>query len=68
MCAEAHVDSDTHLCFVSVVWTCCCAKYRYIPAEVLKGDVTDLQKSDMFMLGITLYELATNKELPTGER
>ncbi|DBB07912.1 TPA: hypothetical protein ACH3X3_009300 [Trebouxia sp. C0006] len=39
---------------------------RYIPAEVLKGDVSDLQKADIFMLGITLYELATNLELPTG--
>ena len=40
---------------------------RYIPAEVLKGDVSDLQKADIFMLGITLYELATNLELPTGK-
>ncbi len=45
----------------------CNATCRYIPAEVLKGDVSDLQKADIFMLGITLYELATNLELPTGK-
>ena len=45
----------------------CHVTCRYIPAEVLKGDVSDLQKADIFMLGITLYELATNLELPTGK-
>jgi len=45
----------------------CNATCRYIPAEILKGDVSDLQKADIFMLGITLYELATNLELPTGK-
>lgn len=45
----------------------CNVTCRYIPAEVLKGDVSDLQKADIFMLGITLYELATNLELPTGK-
>ena len=39
---------------------------RYIPSEVLNGKVTDLQKADMFMLGITLYELTTCMDLPTG--
>lgn len=41
--------------------------HRYIPSEVLKGQTTDLQKADMFMLGITLYELTTCMDLPTGE-
>ena len=45
----------------------CSVTCRYIPAEVLKGDMSDLQKADVFMLGITLYELATNLELPTGK-
>ena len=40
---------------------------RYIPAEVLNGDLSELPKADMFMLGITLYELAMCMELPTGE-
>lgn len=39
---------------------------RYIPSEVLNGQTTDLQKADMFMLGITLYELTTCMDLPTG--
>ena len=40
--------------------------HRYIPSEVLNGQVTDLPKADMFMLGITLYELTTCVDLPTG--
>lgn len=39
---------------------------RYIPSEVLQGTVTDLHKADMFMLGITMYELVTLQDLPTG--
>ena len=45
----------------------CCVLCRYIPSEILKGNAVDLKKADMFMLGITLYELATNRDLPTGE-
>ena len=40
--------------------------HRYIPSEVLNGQTADLQKADMFMLGITLYELTTCMDLPTG--
>lgn len=40
--------------------------HRYIPLEVLNGQQTDLPKADMFMLGITLYELTTCMDLPTG--
>lgn len=39
---------------------------RYIPAEILNGQLRDLPKADMFMLGITLYELTTCMDLPTG--
>ena len=44
----------------------CCCHIRYIPSEVLQGTVTDLHKADMFMLGITMYELVTLQDLPTG--
>ena len=61
------LSSVTFCTICSVIADWLCAVCRYIPAEVLKGDLTDLQKADVFMLGITLYELATNAELPTGE-
>lgn len=40
---------------------------RYIPQEVLNDDFSALDKADMFMLGATLYELATGTHLPTGD-
>ena len=40
---------------------------RYIPAEILRGDYSQLAKADMFMLGITLYELTSRQPLPTGK-
>ena len=41
---------------------------RYIPLEVLNDDFRALDKADVFMLGASLYELATNKALETGAR
>jgi len=38
---------------------------RYLAKEVLQGNLSDLPKADVFSLGFTLYELATNpKPLP----
>jgi serine/threonine protein kinase len=38
---------------------------RYLAREVLQGNFSDLTKADVFSLGLTCYELATNpKELP----
>lgn len=39
---------------------------RYIPQEVLNDDCTALDKADIFMLGASLYELASGTQLPTG--
>lgn len=33
---------------------------RYLAREVLQGDLTDLEKGDVFSLGIMAYEIATN--------
>jgi serine/threonine protein kinase len=38
---------------------------RYLAKEVLRGDLTDLPRADVFSLGLVCYELATNpKALP----
>lgn len=38
---------------------------RYLCREVLRGDFSELTKADVFSLGVTCYELATNpRELP----
>merc|ERR1719265_103618 len=38
---------------------------RYLAREVLQGNFSELTKADIFSLGLTCYELATNpKELP----
>lgn len=38
---------------------------RYLARELLQGNFSDLTKADVFSLGVTCYELATNpKELP----
>jgi len=38
---------------------------RYLARELLQGNFNDLTKADVFSLGLTCYELATNpKELP----
>lgn len=40
---------------------------RYLAREVLQGNFSDLTKADVFSLGLTCYELATNpKELPVN--
>jgi hypothetical protein len=39
---------------------------RYIPQEVLNDDFRALDRADMFMLGASLYELATGTHLPSG--
>ncbi|KAI3432278.1 hypothetical protein D9Q98_003838 [Chlorella vulgaris] len=39
---------------------------RYLPLEVLRGQLHQLAKADMFALGATLLELATRTELPAG--
>ncbi len=39
---------------------------RYLPHEVLNDDLSALDKADMFALGATLLELATNSPLPSG--
>ena len=39
---------------------------RYLPLEVLNGQLGQLHKADMFALGATLLELATRSELPSG--
>ncbi|BDA40733.1 Wee1-like protein kinase [Coccomyxa sp. Obi] len=39
---------------------------RYIPLEVLNDDFGALDRADMFMLGASLYELATGTQLPKG--
>lgn len=40
---------------------------RYLPAEVMNGNYSRLDKADMFSLGATLYQLATSADLPEGE-
>ena len=42
------------------------AVYRYIPQEILNDDFSALDKANVFMLGASLYELATGTQLPTG--
>ena len=37
---------------------------RYMSLELLSGDSTDLTKSDIFSLGITMYELCLGRPLP----
>ena len=37
---------------------------RYLPLEVLRGELGQLQRADMFALGATLLELATRRALP----
>ncbi|PSC73365.1 Wee1 kinase isoform B [Micractinium conductrix] len=39
---------------------------RYLPLEVMNGQLGQLHKADMFALGATLLELATRVELPSG--
>ena len=39
---------------------------RYLPPELLRGELGQLHKADMFALGASLLELATRTELPTG--
>ncbi len=39
---------------------------RYIPQEILNDDFSALDKANVFMLGASLYELATGTQLPTG--
>lgn len=39
---------------------------RYLAPEVLRGDVSRLDRADAFALGATLYELATGAPLPSG--
>lgn len=40
---------------------------RYLAKEVLRGDLRDLTKADIFSLGLVLYELATNpQQLPSN--
>ena len=39
---------------------------RYLPREVLNGDLSCLDRADMFSLGATLLELAMRSELPSG--
>ena len=39
---------------------------RYIPQEILNDDFSALDKANIFMLGASLYELATGTSLPTG--
>ncbi|PRW60946.1 Wee1 kinase [Chlorella sorokiniana] len=39
---------------------------RYQPPELLRGELGQLHKADMFALGASLLELATRTELPTG--
>ena len=43
-----------------VLWVGAC---RYVPAEVLNDDLRALDKADVFMLGATLYELASGVAL-----
>ena len=39
---------------------------RYISRELLVGDHTDLTKSDIFSLGITMYEICIGRSLPAS--
>lgn len=39
---------------------------RYVSKEVLREDLRHLDKADMFALGASLYELASDKRLPKG--
>lgn len=39
---------------------------RYLPPELLRGELGQLHKADMFALGASLLELATRTELPAG--
>ena len=39
---------------------------RYIPQEILNDDFSALDKANIFMLGASLYELASGTQLPTG--
>ena len=41
---------------------------RYIPQEILNDDFSALDKANIFMLGASLYELASGAQLPTGAR
>lgn len=40
---------------------------RYVAKEVLRDDHRNLIKADMFALGASLYELATDKRLAKGK-
>ncbi|CAK9298822.1 unnamed protein product [Gordionus sp. m RMFG-2023] len=37
---------------------------RYLPIEILQEDYSDITKADIFSLGISLYEAASNTPLP----
>mmetsp|Transcript_7513 Transcript_7513/g.14694 ORF Transcript_7513/g.14694 Transcript_7513/m.14694 type:complete len:700 (+) Transcript_7513:510-2609(+) len=39
---------------------------RYLSREMLQGNLQDLTKSDVFALGVSMYELASDRQLPTG--
>ena len=41
---------------------------RYIPQEILNDDFSALDKANIFMLGASLYELASGAQLPTGAK
>ena len=45
---------------------CIGAMCRYIPQEILNDDFSALDKANIFMLGASLYELASGAQLPTG--
>jgi wee1-like protein kinase len=36
---------------------------RYLPKEILNDDYENLTKSDVFSLGLTMYEAVSNKNL-----
>jgi len=39
---------------------------RYFARELLEGQISDLRKADIFSLGLSCYELATNRALPSN--